>query len=62
MKTAYLVQLGIVKALWIKACGHDGIEPEAKFAVLSDDNPFHDRYREEIKILFALKKIPGEKP
>jgi hypothetical protein len=35
-------------------------EPEAKFVVLSEDNPFNDRYREEMKILFALKKW-GEK-
>ncbi len=60
MKTSYLVQLGIVKALWIQACEHDGIEPGARFVVLSDDNPFNDRYREEMKILFALKKW-GEK-
>lgn len=56
MTTSYLVQLGIVKALWIQACKHDGINPEGKFVVLSNDNPFNDRYREEMKILFALKK------
>ncbi len=60
MRTSYLVQFGIVKALWIQACNHDGINPNGKFVVLSNDNPFNDQYREQMKILFALKKW-GEK-
>jgi len=26
--------------LWVKACEHDGIPPDSKFVVFSEDNPF----------------------
>jgi len=29
-----------VRAVWAKACEHDGIDPAASFVVFSDDNPF----------------------
>ena len=34
----------LLKALWIKACRHDGIDPAAKFVTFSDDNPHMKRY------------------
>ena len=29
-----------IKAVWTKACEHDGIDPAASFIVFSEDNPF----------------------
>jgi len=34
------------KALWIKACRHDGVEPTEIFVVFSDDNPHKKRLNE----------------
>ena len=34
------------KALWIKACRHDGVEPTEMFVVFSDDNPHAKRLNE----------------
>lgn len=28
------------RKVWESACKHDGIDPDAKFVVFSDDNPF----------------------
>ena len=34
------------KALWIKACEYDKIDPKSSFVVFSDDNPFTKEYDE----------------
>lgn len=33
-----------LKQLWIKACEHDGIEPNSVFAVFSKKNPWAKKY------------------
>jgi hypothetical protein len=42
--------------LWLAALQHDGIEPGAKFVVLSKDNPFMPEYRKLMKEFLRLKK------
>ena len=38
---AYIAGLAnTAKALWVKACEHDGIPPDSSFVVFSDDNPW----------------------
>lgn len=32
------------RAAWVDACKHDGVDPENKFVVFSDDNPFGPAY------------------
>ena len=33
-----------LRDLWVKACEYDGIDPESKFVVFSDDNPWMRKY------------------
>lgn len=35
------------KALWIKACEYDKIDPKSSFVVFSNDNPFTKEYDEK---------------
>ena len=46
-----------IKMLWVKACEHDSIDPEAKFVVLSNDNPYWERYYEAIGGYIATVKL-----
>lgn len=34
----------LLKALWIRACRYDSIDPSAKFVIFSDENPHMRRY------------------
>lgn len=38
--------LGMIEALWNKACDHDGIEHIAKFVIFSENNPWAVKYNE----------------
>ncbi len=43
-----------VKALWIRACIADGIEPDSKFVVFSNDNPAARDHAQAISSHFEL--------
>jgi len=36
----------LVKLAWEKMCEHDGIEPNSKFVVFGDNNPFQAEYHQ----------------
>jgi hypothetical protein len=38
-----------VRALWVKACKHDGIPTDAKFVSLSQNNPFDVPYNKAME-------------
>jgi len=40
-----------IRALWRKMCEHDGIDPEASFAVFSPDNPYQPFYEPALRQL-----------
>ena len=45
-----------VRTLWASACKFDGIPPESKFVVLSDENPHSVAYNEAMgRFMDALK-------
>ena len=48
------------RAMWVKACESDGIEPSSKFVVFSDGNPF----RAELELAAAelIRALHGEAP
>ena len=43
----------LLKALWIKSCRHDGIEPSAMFICFSADNPYQRRYNRLMALYLA---------
>lgn len=45
-----------VKRTWRAACEHDGIDADAKFVVLSPDNPHQAEYNEAMQRLQALRR------
>jgi hypothetical protein len=45
-----------LRDLWVKACQHDGIDPEGKFVVFSIDNPWMAKY----STLMALRYKQGQ--
>ena len=61
MKTSYLIQLGIVKALWRKACRHDGIDSQGKLTVLSCGNPYFQEYTKQIEVLMKLRELQTQR-
>jgi len=46
----------LVKALWIKACRYDGIDPTARFIIFSDENPHLPRYN---KMMALYQNVCG---
>lgn len=40
-----------LKEIWIKACEWDSINPDAKFVVFSDENPWAARYNKAVGLV-----------
>ena len=55
MNIAYMKAYGEVKKFWALACNHDRINPEAKFVVLSENNPHKKNYEQSMQRLLALR-------
>ncbi|MBI4201192.1 MAG: hypothetical protein HY531_02755 [Chloroflexi bacterium] len=50
-----------VRQLWVKACEHDGIPPDSRFVVFSEDDPYtpyHDKAVRELQEARAAF-VPG---
>ena len=47
------------KALWVKACRHDEIPPNAKFVALSPGNPFDKPYNKAMEKYLGLRSKMG---
>lgn len=45
-----------LQQLWLAALDYDGLEPEAKFVVFSDDNPHMVEYNRIMPKFLRLKK------
>lgn len=43
----------LLKALWIKSCRYDGIDPNRTAIVFSDNNPIVKRYDRIMRIYLA---------
>jgi predicted Ser/Thr protein kinase len=43
------------KALWALCCEHDRIDPNTKFIIFSDDNPYLETYNKTIMEYFEAK-------
>ena len=43
----------LLKALWIKSCRFDGIDPKSIFVVFSTDNPVQKRYNKIMNLYQA---------
>lgn len=52
-----------VRAVWVSMCKHDGIDPDAKFVVFSDDNPYKQFYNNALtqyrETLAVVSQGPG---
>ena len=46
-----------IKALWVKACNHDGIDEDEKFVCFTTDNPFLQEYDKKMKLYQSIRKI-----
>ncbi len=46
-----------VRDLWAKMCVHDGMDPETKFAVFSEGNPWKDAHN--IAMIEYVKEFFG---
>lgn len=50
------------KALWIKGCKHDGINPSEKFVCWSQGNPYDKPYNKAMMVYqyecFKVRSIP----
>ena len=44
-----------IRDSWTVACNHDGIAPDSKFVVFSDDNPAAKRHNELMGEYFKLR-------
>ena len=51
-------QYQVVKDKWEQACAWDGVKPNAKFVVISQENPFVEAY-ESALIDYTLELFPG---
>ena len=58
--TRIAIQRVMVKGLWILACQHDKIEPESKFVVMREENPYLMRYNQAIAALMYLQGLRKE--
>lgn len=45
-----------LKALWTKACEHQGTDPSSKFVVFDQSNPWADKYNNAALIAFATSE------
>ena len=45
-----------VRALWLKMCKHDGIDPKSLFVVFSTTNPHSASYNSAMGRLLELRK------
>ena len=53
---------GAYRALWIKACEFDKIEPHAKFVVFSEKNPYFSALNEaggELLMAMSQREVKG---
>lgn len=44
-----------IRQLWELACKHDGIEPDSKFVVFTDKNPWAAKYNFAVRCFFATR-------
>ena len=44
------------KELWLKACRFDGIDPNSKFIVFSDKNPFTEKYNRAMSLYLMAEE------
>lgn len=44
----------LVRSFWVKACKHDCIDPDSKFVVLSDENPWASAYNRAMGLYLRL--------
>ena len=44
------------KRVWILMCEHDGIDPDSKFVVFSNSNPFAKQYSDAQDLYYAAVK------
>ena len=49
-----------LKDLWIKACKHDGIEPDSKFVVFDKANPWAVKYNRLALLIAQAPRIPNQ--
>lgn len=47
----------LLKELWKQACEYDDIEPEAKFVVFSDDNPYLPKYNKYLSMFLTGQRL-----
>ena len=40
-----------VKSLWDKACDYDGLPPNSKFVVFSEENPFTKKHDKLVRFI-----------
>lgn len=48
-----------LRELWVKACEHDGIDPESKFVVFTQDNPWMRKYNTLAGLILDAKESPA---
>ena len=46
-----------IKALWIKACNHQGIDEDEKFVCFEESNPYLPEYDKKMKMYQMISRL-----